>query len=136
VRIKSAPSALEKIARKAYRRSLDKVTDLIGVRVILLYPSQINTTVALLKREFNVIEYVDKRPGVDSEQFGYSSVHLVCNFLNTERAKLPEYSSFAGMAFEIQVRTILQEVWAEIEHRLVYKSEIEAPKEIKRLVHV
>lgn len=133
-RIKSAPSALEKIIRKGYEPSLKEVTDLIGIRVIVLYPSHIDSVLELLKKEFTVIETVDKRPGSDSDQFGYSSVHILCNMAGTQRAVLPEHADFAEIPFEIQIRTILQEAWAEIEHRLVYKSQVEAPKEIKRLI--
>jgi ppGpp synthetase/RelA/SpoT-type nucleotidyltranferase len=133
-RIKTAPSVLEKIVRKKYECSLNSVRDLIGIRIILLYPSLIDDVVELCKKEFSVIEFVDKRPGADSEQFGYSSVHLVCQLAGTPRGSLTEHARFAEIHFEVQIRTILQEAWAEIEHRLVYKSEIQAPSEIKRLI--
>jgi putative GTP pyrophosphokinase len=45
---------------------------------------------------------------------------------------LPEYSRFEGCKVEIQVRSILQHAWAEIEHDLGYKSEREIPANVRR----
>jgi putative GTP pyrophosphokinase len=43
-----------------------------------------------------------------------------------------EYKRFAGVKFEIQIRSILQHTWAEIEHDIGYKAKIEVPKQIRR----
>jgi putative GTP pyrophosphokinase len=134
-RVKSIPSVLEKIIRKDYAPSLDAVRDLVGVRVICLYPLHIDVIVNLLKREFKVLEVVDKRPQAKPTDFGYSSVHLVCAVEGTPRAGLPEYAKMEAKPFEIQIRTILQEAWAEIEHEMVYKSAVAAPDEVKRLIN-
>lgn len=66
---------------------------------------------------------------------GYKSVHLICK-LNNERASLPENEKYRQLAFEIQVRTILQHSWAEIEHDKNYKFSGVLPKEIKRRLMV
>jgi putative GTP pyrophosphokinase len=133
-RIKSLSSTLEKIVRKRYKPILKSVKDVVGIRVILLYPDDIDATVKLLEREFRILERVDKRPNRNSQQFGYSSVHLVCTLERTARSRLAEYTRLIDIPFEVQIRTILQEAWAEIEHRLVYKTEVEAPNEIKRRI--
>jgi putative GTP pyrophosphokinase len=133
-RVKSVPSVLGKIIRKKYEPALRQLTDLVGIRIICLYPLHVDKVVELLKKEFNVCESVDKRPAQDELEFGYNSVHLVCNLSKTARASLPEYSHLEAKGFEIQVRTILQEAWSEIEHELVYKSEAAAPKDIKRKI--
>lgn len=133
-RVKSLPSSLDKIVRKRYEPSLQQVEDLVGIRVICLYPRHIDPIVSLLEHEFTVLEKVDKRPAPGTTQFGYSSVHLICTLMNTPRANLPEHTGMQDMRFEIQVRTILQEAWAEIEHGLIYKSEGSAPEEIRRQI--
>ncbi len=133
-RVKSIPSTLDKIVRKRYEHSLQQVEDLVGVRVICLYPRHIDPIVSLLEHEFTVLEKVDKRPAPGTTQFGYSSVHLICTLMNTPRANLPEHTGMQDIRFEIQVRTILQEAWAEIEHGLIYKSEGSAPEEIGRQI--
>jgi hypothetical protein len=45
---------------------------------------------------------------------------------------MAEYESVKGVWFEIQVRSILEHAWAEIEHEIVYKSGITYPTEVLR----
>ena len=133
-RVKSLTSTLDKLVRKHYKPSLDELEDLVGIRIICLYPLHIDPIVKLLEQEFTIHEKVDKRPAPGTTQFGYSSVHLICALTNTRRAPLPEHTGLQDMRFEIQVRTILQDAWAEIEHGLIYKSEMAAPEGIKRQI--
>jgi tetratricopeptide (TPR) repeat protein len=66
--------------------------------------------------------YEIERKGADRtfREFGYESTHILLAI--PEKLKdglhLPP-----DLIFEIQVRTILQDAWAEVEHELVYKSE-------------
>src|SRR5262249_19087167 len=68
---------------------------------------------------------------IEKERFGYQSVHYLVR-IRSERAELAEYQRFAGFIAEIQVRTILQHAWAEIEHDIQYKSTSAIPSEIRR----
>lgn len=52
--------------------------------------------------------------------------------LKPSRTNLPEYGRFKGLTAEIQVRTILQHAWAEIEHDIQYKSVETIPVSIRR----
>ncbi len=52
--------------------------------------------------------------------------------LAPQRALLPEYERSADSITEIQVRTVLQHAWAEIEHDIQYKSASVIPAEIRR----
>ena len=133
-RVKSIDSVLEKVTRKSYGPDLARFTDLVGIRIICLSPSHLDAVTKLLHSEFSVLEVVDKRPRPDSEEFGYSSIHVICKLGGTERGKLTEFLDLANIEFEIQVRTILQEAWSEMDHRLVYKSKIAAPIDIRRLI--
>jgi hypothetical protein len=47
--------------------------------------------------------------------------------LPENRTELPEYSQYKNLVAEIQVRTILQHAWAEMEHDIRYKSAKESP---------
>jgi ppGpp synthetase/RelA/SpoT-type nucleotidyltranferase len=125
----------EKISResKNYSDPLSEVTDLAGVRIITYYPTDVDRILPLIKNEFEIDTHnsIDKRQATDPSSFGYASVHLVLNF-RSDRIKLPEYASLKGLKCELQVRTILQHAWAEIEHDIAYKSTRDIPFELRR----
>jgi len=134
-REKEPGSLKQKVLRetKNYEDPLCEITDLAGVRVITYFPSDVDKISSIIEAEFAVDpeRSVDKRKNVDPSAFGYASVHLVVEFL-PRRLELPEYSLFGGKKCEIQVRTILQHSWAEIEHDIVYKSSEDIPFELRR----
>ena len=109
------------------------ITDLAGVRIIAYFPSDVDKIVPLIEKEFNIdsTHSIDKRLSSDPAMFGYASVHFVVGF-RLEMLKLPEYALFDKMKCEIQVSTILQHAWAEIEHDIVYKSPGEIPFRVRR----
>jgi hypothetical protein len=59
------------------------------------------------------------------------SVHYIVS-LAPARARLPEYSKYRDCVGEIQIRSVLQHAWAEIEHDLGYKSGSAVPREAIR----
>ena len=131
-----APEELrEKIIQemKVHDAPFNEVTDLAGVRIIAYFPSDVDKIVSLIEKEFNIDSKHsrDKRLSSDPAIFGYASVHFVVEF-RPEMLKLPEYKIFNTMKCEIQVRTILQHAWAEIEHDIVYKSQGEIPFRVRR----
>ncbi len=132
-RVKDRDSLLKKIDKKDKYSTIDEITDVIGVRIITHYSDEVDAVAALLKKEFNVDEEnsIDKRELLDPDRFGYLSLHYVAE-LSKERIKLLEYKQFDKLKFEIQVRSILQHTWAEIEHDIGYKSKSEVPKEVRR----
>jgi putative GTP pyrophosphokinase len=119
-------------AKPKYPNPLEQITDLAGVRVITYFPSTLANIDQILKEEFIVVERSDKGAElIEDERFGYQSIHYLVQ-LSAVRARLPEYGPFAHSIGEIQVRTILQHAWAEIEHDIQYKSASVIPTEIRR----
>lgn len=112
-RIKDFDSFYNKIQRKGYSEPFLQCTDIIGFRVICLFKNQVDTIVNLLKRNFVVDEIIDKEKQVD--EFSYKSIHVIVH-LKSARPK-----ALCDIPCEIQIRTILQEAWAEIEHYFNYK---------------
>ncbi len=133
-RTKEQSSFAGKLRRpeKNYGR-LEEITDLAGIRIITFFAEDVDYVAEVLSREFGVDEQasVDKRVYSDPHRFGYLSLHYVLS-IDGNRADLAEYRSFSGLKCEVQVRSILQHAWAEIEHDLGYKSETAVPAELRR----
>ncbi|MDY9925536.1 hypothetical protein [Methanosarcina sp.] len=80
---------------------------------------------------FDIKEYKNKSESLGTDRVGYRSEHFIA-VLTSDRIKLAEYKKFEGLLFEIQIRTILEHSWAEIEHDRNYKFSGILPPEIKR----
>lgn len=113
--------------------TLNDVTDITGVRVITFFDDDVDAIAEVIEKEFviDVENSVDKRKLMDPDRFGYLSLHYVAK-LSAARLQLSEYKRFSDCKFEIQIRSILQHTWAEIEHDLGYKSKQAIPKEVQR----
>jgi len=140
-RIKHPEKVVEKIFRKPELfpnklslDSLNKMHDTIGVRVIVYFSSQLS----LIDRELRNSSFFELDKDTPPEAFfepeklyrlglshienkqkesGYSSIHYMVR-LKESSIPLEERP-----VFEIQVRTLAQELWCELEHVLSYKSE-------------
>ncbi|MBN8707073.1 MAG: hypothetical protein J0L62_14470 [Bacteroidetes bacterium] len=120
-RTKSFASFIEKIQRKKYADPMNQMEDLAGVRVVNYYHSQVENIISVIRSEFVIINETDKVPDYE-HQFGYESYHLVVS-LKENRTTLTEYRSLAGLKCEIQIRTIFDHAWAQIEHEISYKKQ-------------
>lgn len=115
-----------------YDRPLEQITDLAGVRIIAYTLSDVDQICQFLQRNFTILEKTnvgDKR--FEEGKFGYQSIHFLVKYPD-DRAKLPEFSQYAGMTCEVQVRTVLQHAWAEIEHDIQYKNQSGLPSTLSR----
>jgi ppGpp synthetase/RelA/SpoT-type nucleotidyltranferase len=116
-----------------YTEPMKQITDLAGVRVILFFPDNVRTVCDFIEQNFAVSEKRDV--GADrysaSGSFGYESIHYLVT-LTPERAAWPDNARFRGLVCEIQVRTILQHAWAEMEHDIQYKSTEQLPPYVRR----
>ncbi len=140
-RTKSVQSFKEKVERKnreakTYDNPLSQITDIIGIRIITYYLKDIELIGNLIRKEFEVDDKnsLDKSTILGIDQFGYKSVHYIIS-LSSSRRDLLEWIEFKDLKAEIQVRTILQHAWAEIDHEIRYKNEENIPIEIKRRIY-
>jgi putative GTP pyrophosphokinase len=74
----------------------------------------------IIKENFDIVEIERKGAGYSFKEFGYKTTHLLVNIPHNILVK--REACGCGIA-EIQIRTILQDAWAEVEHELVYKAE-------------
>lgn len=133
-RVKNELSLTKKfyLKNKKYNK-LEDMTDIIGVRVITYYTDDIDKVAQVIEDNFDIDEEnsIDKRETLEIDRFGYLSLHYIVK-LKENRTKLEEYKCCKDYKIEIQIRTILQHAWAEIEHDLGYKNEVETPREVRR----
>jgi region found in relA / spoT proteins family protein len=132
-RIKDRESLKGKIEVKDKYTKLSEITDICGIRIITFFSDDVDKIAQLLEAEFSLdkANSIDKRKSQDPTKFGYVSLHYILQ-LDGSRAELSENSVFKELKFEVQIRTILQHAWAEIEHDFGYKTESEVPEKIRR----
>ncbi len=119
-------------ARPKYPEPLRDITDLAAVRIITYFPGTLPEIEIILKAEFEIMERADKgQTLLEEERFGYQSIHYLVR-MKGNRTQLPEYERFRDSIVEIQLRTILQHAWAEIEHDIQYKGASVIPVAIRR----
>ncbi|MDR1787286.1 MAG: tetratricopeptide repeat protein [Treponema sp.] len=94
------------------------ISDIIGIRVICPFLEDLPTVEKLLRERYEVFEVERKGNDHSFREFGYESVHVLLRI--PERMRRPDADCDAA---EVQIRTILQDAWAEVEHELVYKAE-------------
>lgn len=130
-RIKERNSLRKKIEKNIDKySSIADITDILGFRIICYFVDDIERISAVIEDIFD-IDYdnsIDKRKMLNPNAFGYLSVHYVCSLKRSSAHS----ESLCGLKFEIQIRTLLQHVWAEIEHDLGYKSEFAIPRAVRR----
>jgi ppGpp synthetase/RelA/SpoT-type nucleotidyltranferase len=132
-RAKTVTSLRGKLRRKSYEHPRSALTDLVGVRVITFYKDAVDQIVPKLRQVFEVNERksTDKRLVLGLRDFGYRSVHLIVRLRDSQTLAIR--SRFLRKQwFEIQVRSILEHAWAEIEHEIVYKSGTKQPADVTR----
>lgn len=132
-RAKEIESFANKVTKKEYKNPTTEIKDFAGIRIITYVESEIEPICKIIEANFSIDKEhsLDKSDELGVDKVGYKSVHYVAK-LKKERLLLPEYKRFKDKYFEIQVRTILQHAWAEIEHDRNYKFTGKLPKKIQR----
>ncbi len=129
-RVKSFNSYYKKLLRikppSLGQQDLPVLTDLLGIRVICAFLEDLQEVEKQIVQNFSIVEIERKGADKSFSEFGYESLHILIEIPE----KLREFSGNGdslcmpnGLVCEIQIRTILQDAWAEVEHELVYKSE-------------
>lgn len=133
-RAKERESLMNKLSKpeKQYQ-ALYEITDLAGMRITTYFSNDVDLVAKLITEQFDIDQNnsVDRRITADPAQFGYQSLHYVAS-ISLARSTLVEYQRFSGLKIEIQIRSILQHAWAEIEHDIGYKSASGVPRDVRR----
>lgn len=116
---------------KNYQHLAD-ITDVVGFRIITYFDDDVDKVASRLGETFTVdaVRSVDKRV-LKPREFGYTALHYVCRY-GPGREELPENRNFGGIHWEVQICSILQHAWNEIEHDIGYKAQSKVSTEIER----
>lgn len=124
-RVKTPESIMRKVSQRSIHPSLpairQNISDIAGVRITCSFVKDIykvlNTLTA--QNDLKVIQIKDyiKNP----KPSGYKSVHAIL--------EIPVFLSDGpvNVIVELQIRTIAQDFWASLEHKIFYKYEGEVP---------
>lgn len=133
-RIKRYDESIEKFQKK-YRAKLesegkdyeirDHIIDLIGVRIVCLYQDDIISIQKIMESCFSPLKIEVKEDGP------YKGLHMDL-ILKDNRGQLQEYLNVAKFKFELQIRTIVQDAWSVLDHKIRYKKNI--PQNIQNRV--
>lgn len=142
-RVKDKEECIKKFNTK-YRKILENkqeaysirnhISDLIGLRIVCLYEDDIEKIKEVLAKHFNIIDVTDKIAQMEQteDSFGYKGLHLDLK-LGDERREMLEYKAFVNFNFEVQIRTIIQDSWSVLDHKIKYKKSI--PNKLKRRIN-
>jgi putative GTP pyrophosphokinase len=128
-RVKDPKSARAKQLKKAYADPAAEMTDLVGVRFVVLTSTDLAPIRSQLEHSASWECKVARDPDDEIERapdtFGYQSHHYEVR---------PACSTGDLWCCEVQVRTLLQHTIAELSHDAMYKATQKVPSQAKRLV--
>jgi putative GTP pyrophosphokinase len=111
----------------------EEITDIAGIRIVGYVLADIKPISTLVERYFRIDrkKSVDKATKLGKSKVGIRSKHYIAELLGEQLESIkgyPDSSKFEGLFFEIQVKTLLDYAWSEIEHDRNYKTAIEFRK--------
>jgi putative GTP pyrophosphokinase len=129
-RIKTFQSFAAKAERKMLTDPFAQVRDIVGLRIVCLFLSDIEKIAAVIRAKFEVLEEDNKIEGQQVSSFGYMSFHFTAQMRSSYSG--PRYDGILAIPFEIQLRTIAMDAWAAASHYLDYKSDTDVPSDLRR----
>ncbi len=142
-RIKDYEECLSKFERKYFPgiessnkdyKIFDYLSDFMGIRVVCPYLKDVNNIRKELNKYFKEVDITNKTIQIEStdDKFGYKGLHLGLK-LNRKYSNKQEYTPYINIQFELQIRTIIQDAWSILDHKIKYKKSI--PQSLKRRIN-
>lgn len=128
--IKTPASIVNKLKKNGYETSVENmvrhVNDIAGIRIICSFTSDIYLIADMITKQSDLKVVSVKDYITHPKVSGYQSYHI----LVTVPIHLTQ--GIVDTIVEIQIRTIAQDFWASLEHKIYYKFEGNAPDYIRR----
>ena len=102
--------------------AFEAITDVVGLRVVTPFMEDIGRVALMMREHYELEEVDDKALALSVGEFGYDSTHLL---IAIPRHVLSASGPVSVRVAEVQLRTTLQDAWAEVEHELVYKADLD-----------
>ncbi|MDY7029967.1 MAG: (p)ppGpp synthetase, partial [Spirochaetota bacterium] len=122
-RVKSFSSYYKKMLRKIggekNPNNNPNIQDILGIRIVCPFLESLQSVEEILRSHYTLFEVERKGAEHSFREFGYQSIHLLLELPEDLRESYPELDIDIC---EVQIRTILQDAWSEVEHELVYKA--------------
>ena len=135
IRVKKWTSIENKLERKNLEiESILLLRDLVGVRAILLFLTDLDKIDELIRSTFEVTSSENTADRLGEAQFGYQSLHYTIK-VPLIWLEIPTMADFGDIQAEVQVRTLAQHIWAAASHKLQYKNEASVPPPIRRAIN-
>lgn len=123
-RIKSRDSLLRKLqAPGANYQNMVDIPDIAGIRVITYFEEEVSVVAEIIQREFKVFSsgMAEGDRVAQANFLDYTSQSFLVGLLDN-RLELIEYKRYKNCWIEMQVRSVLQNAWAEINQQLDFPS--------------
>lgn len=135
-RVKAVESALGKLGRKGYTSPLQQMTDLVGVRFVVLLSEEVKLVCDTIQGDaswnVSVSRDVEEEIKKNTKIFDYQSQHYE---VRPQKAMVLDGETITpDMCCEVQVRTLLQHAYAEMVHDNIYKPTGLVPAKAERHV--
>lgn len=129
-RIKTPESIVKKLKRHGYESSIENmvryINDIAGIRVTCSFTSDLYLIADMISRQTDLTILTIKDYMKNPKESGYRSYHMLVSvpvFLS---------DSVVETKVEIQIRTVAQDFWATLEHKMHYKFEGNGPEYITK----
>ena len=129
-RIKTPDSIVKKLKRNGYETSIENmvkyVNDVAGIRIVCSFTSDIYMLADMIGRQNDITVVSIKDYIKNPKESGYKSYHMIVT--------IPIFLSdrCVDTKVEIQIRTLAMDFWANLEHKIYYKFEGNAPEYMSR----
>ena len=127
-RVKTPESIMRKVQKKGCEMTIESIRenirDIAGLRITCSFESDIHVLHRMLEEHGDVDIIEEKNYIRNPKGNGYRSLHAI--------VQVPVFLSdrTVPVTVEVQIRTIAQDFWASLEHKIYYKYSREVPQDL------